>query len=134
MNKLVDIDLTAVFERCIADIADRVSAAGDDVQVLSALSLKFQGVLTDMFDELPRFVETDDDDLDFKGGNLVAPVSNETFAEIVDIHFRLYHSGVEYDEFIFTNALNELERRESAGDVEAGAIVARYDDLCKPNR
>jgi hypothetical protein len=41
----------------------------------------------------------------------------------------LLNSDVPYDEFIFTNALNELEQRTNNGDAVAHEIVAHYDDL-----
>jgi hypothetical protein len=80
-----------------------------------------------MFDELPQFV--DGEELEFKGGNLLAPVSNDVLSQIVDIHFALMTADVQYDEFIFTNVLNELEQRTNAGDAAAHKIVAHYDDL-----
>jgi hypothetical protein len=117
-------------EKEIADIADRLSKVGKDKAALSKLSEDFQNILIDMFDELPQIVETEDsDDLEFKGGKLRYPVSNDTLSQIVDIHFFLWNADVPYDEFIFTNALGEIENRESAGDTVAHEIVARYDEL-----
>jgi hypothetical protein len=122
------------FEKAIADIADRLSTAGKDKAALSKLSEDFQNILIDMFDELPQIVETEDgDDLEFKGGKLLVPVSNDTLSQIVDIHFFLWNANVPYDEFIFTNALGELENRESAGDTVAHEIIAHYDELSNQN-
>jgi hypothetical protein len=117
------------FEIEIADIASRMSVACNDKTALSELSSEFQGILTDMFDKLPQFIDTDED-LDFKGGKLLVPVSNETFTRIVDIHFFLLNSDTKYDEFIFTNVLCELENRERTGDVIVHEIITHYDDLC----
>jgi hypothetical protein len=39
------------------------------------------------------------------------------------------NAEVPYDEFLFTNALGELENREIAGDTAAHEIVAHYDEL-----
>jgi hypothetical protein len=117
-------------EKEIADIADRLSKAGKDKATLSKLSEEFQNILTDMFDELPQIVETEDgEDLEFKGGKLIVPVSNDTLSQIVDIHFSLWNADVPYDEFIFTNALGELEQRSAAGDTAAHEIVSHYDEL-----
>jgi hypothetical protein len=41
---------------------------------------------------------------------------------------------VPYDEFIFTNALGELEQRSDNGDAVAHEIVAHYDDLCNQSK
>jgi hypothetical protein len=125
----VDQFLAENFENEIADIAHYLSATRKDKKVLSELSVRFESILTDMFDELPQFIDTDDEDLDFKGGNILAPISNEALLQIVDIHYMLLNSDVPYDEFIFTNALNELEQRTNNGDAVAHEIVAHYDDL-----
>jgi hypothetical protein len=117
------------FENEIADIAHYLSAARVDKKVLADLSVKFEGILTDMFDELPQFIDTEDENLEFKGGKILAPISNESLLQIVDIHYKLLNSDVAYDEFIFTNALGELEQRTNNGDAVAHEIVAHYDDL-----
>jgi hypothetical protein len=101
---------------------------------LADLSVKFEDILTDMFDELPQLIDTEDDDLEFKGGKLLAPISNDALLQIVDIHYRLLNSGVPYDEFIFTNALGELEQRSDKCDAVAHEIVAHYDDLCNQSK
>jgi hypothetical protein len=46
----------------------------------------------------------------------------------------LLNSGVPYDEFIFTNALGELEQRSDKGDAVAHEIVAHYDDLSNQSK
>jgi hypothetical protein len=98
-----------------------------DIEAYSIIASHF----SEVFDELPQFIDTEDEDLDFKGGMILAPISNEALFQIVDIHYRLLNSGVPYDEFIFTNVLNELEERIKAGDAVAHEIVAHYDDLYK---
>jgi hypothetical protein len=99
---------------------------------LSKLSEDFQNILIDMFDELPQIVESEDgDDLEFKGGKLIVPVSNDTLLQIVDIHLFLWNADVPYDEFLFTNALGERENRESAGDTVAHKILSHYDKRSK---
>jgi hypothetical protein len=116
------------FDKAIADIANRLSAAGNDTTALAELSAEFQEILTDMFAELPQFVEADDD-LDFQGGDIVAPVSNQALQTAIDIHFYLQSASVNYDEFIFTNILSELEQRTAAGDPAAHSALAHYDTL-----
>jgi hypothetical protein len=120
-KQAIDAYVAEEFEDEIAEIAARISAPS------SELSSAFQSILTDMFDELPQFV--DGEGLDFKGGKLLAPVSNDAMSQIVDIHFALMNADVQYDEFIFTNVLNELEQRTNASDAIAHEIVAHYDDL-----
>jgi hypothetical protein len=120
--------IVGTIDKEIADIANRLSAAGNDTTALAEISAEFQEILTDMFAELPQFVEADDD-LDFQGGKILVPISNETLLQIVDIHFLLLNSDVPYDEFVFTNALNELEQRANNCDAVAHEIVAHYDDL-----
>jgi hypothetical protein len=135
LNKqVVDNLVGEEFENEIADIAHYLSVARVDKDVLADLSVKFEDILTDMFDELPQLIDTEDDDLEFKGGKLLAPISNDALLQIVDIHYRLLNSGVPYDEFIFTNALGELEQRSDKGDAVAHEIVAHYDDLCNQTK
>jgi hypothetical protein len=116
------------FDKAIADIAGRLSAAGNDTMALAELSAEFQEILTDMFAELPQFVDAADD-LDFQGGEIVAPVSNQALQTAIDIHFFLLSASVNYDEFLFTNILNELEQRNAAGDPAAHSVLAHYDTL-----
>jgi hypothetical protein len=128
-RQAMDQHIAEAFEMEIANIADRLSTVGKNKESLAALSGKFEAILTDMFDELPDIVDADDDKLGFKSGSIVAPISNEALFQIVNIHFFLWNSEVPYDEFIFTNALNELEQRTNNGDAVAHDILAHYDEL-----
>jgi hypothetical protein len=100
------------------------------VQKKEKVCREFQEILIQLFDCAPRFIETEEgDDLTFVGGTQLRPLTDEAYSAAIDIHFRLLESHVPYDEFLFTNIIQELERRTNTGDPKAHALLAHYDDL-----